>query len=213
MDINLFNGKNTQVVAVGSVDGVLTTAAFLRSIGNLKNVGVEFTQAFQVDKIDVARWALSSIVLIDLAVNNKDESMTADFVRRIQDAGHTISAVIDEHDADAWRRVLGEEVFSALVVKPQSQKTGPFKSSGAILLDALGDEADDHTRELCQAADAGDQMDFTTHFGGYANKSVKSAIWDNGRRIHLARRFAGNREPDEKIIDWCKEYDTILVTH
>jgi len=56
-------------------------------------------------------------------------------------------------------------------------------------------------------------MDFSTHFGKLTNQSIKSAIWDNSRRIYLARHFAENREPDEKILGWMAEYEAILRTH
>ncbi len=210
-----FDGKGIHVIATGSVDGVLTTAAFLRVIGlHEEKAGVEFTQAFTVDKLNPAQWPEGrQVVFVDLAVNNQNPEMTADFVRRIREAGHEIVAVCDEHDADAWKRVLGQEPFEALIVKPQSQKKGEAQSSGAILLEALGDEADDHTRELCEAANAADQMDFSTHFGSYANRAVKSAMGDNSRRVHLAGHFAANREPDEVISSWCAEYEAIIATH
>jgi len=202
--------KINHIVATGSVDGVLTTAALLRVIGNLE-VGIEFTQAFQVDKIDPTRWDPGcQIAFVDLAVNNKAPEMTADFVRLIRDAGHEIVAIIDEHDAKAWGQIVDPE---ALLIAPVSQAEGDIKSSGALLLSILYDEADEQTRELCEAADAGDRMDFTAHFGGLVNQAVKSAIWDNSRRVYLARYFAENREPDEKILNWVAEYEEILRTH
>lgn len=200
------------IVATGSVDGILTSAALFRAIGAQPKDVVEFTQAFQVDKLDPAKWAPErQVAFVDLAVNNKDQQMTADFVRRVREAGHTIVAVIDEHDATAWKTALGG--LDDLAIKPESQSEGQFKSSGAILLATLGENADNHTRELCEAADAGDRMDFTTHFGSLANQAVKSAIWDNSRRVYLAQHFAANHEPDEKIVGWCAEYKTILRTH
>jgi len=176
------------VVAVGSVDGILTSAAFLRLIGADQTVGLEFAQAFTVDKIDPTKWEPNrQVAFVDLAVNNRDPQMTADFVRRIREAGHTIVAVCDEHNAEDWLRVLGS--FDGLLITPVSQDTGEIKSSGALLVKVWQDaqtkshvvffkvpEWDAHTGELCVAADAGDRMDFSTRFGGLVNQAVKSMV-------------------------------------
>lgn len=202
----------TQILSVGSVDGVCTSAALLRLIGEGKSVGLEFCQAFTVDRIDPTKWAAGSkVALVDLAVNNRDKAMTADFVRRVREAGHEIVAVIDEHDAGDWLEVLG--TFVGLIVEPQSQSKGTFKSSGAILKVAAGPEAGDHTVELLDAADAGDRMDFTTRFGGVVNQAVKSDIGNDARRVYLARHFAGNVEADATILGWMAEYEEILGNH
>ena len=204
----------SMIVATGSVDGICTTAAVLRH-GNA-DAEVIFTQAFQVDKIDPTTWKKNRTVLfVDLAVNNRDKAMTADFVRRIIKDGHQIVGVCDEHNAEDWKAVFAEVgvPFDKLAIKPVSQADGDIKSSGALLLSVLGDEADEQTRELCLAADAGDRMDFSTHFGRMVNQAVKSAIWDNSRRVYLARRFAANYEPDETIRGWIAEYEAILRTH
>ena len=59
-----------QIIAVGSVDGVLTTAALLRVIGN-SDIPIIFCQAFTVDKFDVTNLASNrNIIFVDLGVNN-----------------------------------------------------------------------------------------------------------------------------------------------
>lgn len=214
------------VVAAGSVDGVCTTAALLRVIGN-SNVDVVFAQAFNVDKIDVAAWVQGrKIAFVDLAVNNRDMQMTRDFVARIRAAGHEIVAVCDEHSREDWLEVLGS--FDGLIIQPQSQYKGVFGSSGKVLIEwALAQEqqndyfggvpgfqlADEQFRELCAAADAGDRMDFSTRFGGMVNAAVKSKIQDDTRRVYLARHFAEHAEADETIRGWIKEYEAILANH
>ena len=206
-----------QIVAVGSVDGVLTTAALLRYIGSGKEVDVVFCQAFTVDKIDVNSWKPGrTVAFVDLAVNNRDEQMTVDFVASVKNAGHSIVAVIDEHDWEAWELVLGEENFKELEVIPHSQSDGVVKSSGKILdmyLTMIGQNTDPYIQELCVAADAADRMDFSSHFASIANMAVKSAIADDSRRVHLVRHLAFNPNPDEKISGWIAEYKTILATH
>lgn len=208
-------GNVNLIIAVGSVDGVLTTAAFLRAFG-LGGAEIIFCQAFTVDKVAVDQWQPNRKVLfIDLAVNNRDEQMTVDFVARLTRAGHKIVGVCDEHDAEAWSRVLETNGLRIedLAIQPVSQKTGDIKSSGALLLSYLGEETNFRTRELCEAADAADRMDFSTHFGGLINMAVKTKIADDSRRVYLAKHFASQRLPDEKIIEWIAEYEAVLKTH
>src|SRR5258708_2124364 len=93
------------VLSVGSVDGVCTTAAVLRNAS--EGAGLAFCQAFTVDKIDPSAWgAGKNVLFVDLAVNNRHEAMTVDFLSCVQAAGHIIIGVLDEHDADAWERVF-----------------------------------------------------------------------------------------------------------
>jgi len=205
---NLISAVNF-VLSVGSVDGVCTSAAVLRNAS--EGAGLAFCQAFTVDKIDPAAWGEGKNVLfVDLAVNNRDEVMTVAFLTRVQAAGHQIVGVLDEHSAEDWAKAFEA---ADLAIKPVSQNTGDIKSSGALLLSLLGNEADEQTKELCLAADAGDRMDFSTRFGGIVNQAVKSAIADDSRRVYLARHFAVSGEPDEKITGWIAEYEQILVSH
>jgi hypothetical protein len=206
--------KINMIVAVGSVDGVLTSAAVLRNAN--PEAEIIFTQAFTVDKIDVDAWKPGRQVLfVDLAVNNRDEAMTVGLLQRIVEAGHQIIGVLDEHNAEDWAKTFANAdlAYDDLVINPVSQANGDIKSSGALLLSLLGDEADEQTRELCLAADAGDRMDFSAHFSGLVNQAVKSRIADDSRRVYLARHFAFNREADDVIHGWVGEYEVILANH
>ena len=203
------------VVAVGSVDGICTAAALLRIIGR-DDVGLQFTQAFTVDKLPVREWSGRKVALVDLAVNNRNPQMTADFIAALRAGGNQLVAVIDEHSREDWLAVLGS--FDGLVIEPQSQNDGDDapKSSGEVLRRALADagvEVSIHTHELLDAADAADRMDFTTHFGALVNQAVKSRIQDDTRRVYLARHFAWNWDADEKILNWIAEYEAILRNH
>lgn len=202
------------VLAVGSVDGVCTSAAVLRNA--TPKVDIDFCQAFTVDKVDPLTWGnRRNVLFVDLAVNNRDKAMTADFLRRIKAANHVIVGVLDEHNAEDWRKsfTAAELSFDELSIKPVSQDNVEIKSSGALLLSILGDKADKQTRELCEAADAGDRMDFSTHFGSIVNQAVKSCIANDSRRMYLAKHFAQNYDSDQTIINWIAEYETILITH
>ncbi|MDO8582085.1 MAG: hypothetical protein Q7S16_04375 [bacterium] len=212
----ILGNKSVHIVSVGSVDGVCTTAAVLRTIGR-DDVGLEFCQAFTVDRVNPAAWKSGcQVIFVDLAVNNRDPQMTAGFIARLKEAGHTLVAIIDEHSREDWEKVLGS--FEGLTIEPQSQMVGDNapKSSGEVLrrvLMAGGAGLDHHSVELLQAADAGDRMDFTTHFGGLVNQAIKSKIQDDTRRVYLAKHFATNYEPDEQIRQWIAEYEVIMANH
>jgi len=212
---SLLNTKATQILSVGSVDGILSAAAVLRNLAD-ENCEIEFCQAFTVDKVNPQAWqANRKVVFVDLAVNNRDESMTVDFIKRILDAGHEIVGILDEHNAKDWQRVcqtVGLD-FDGLEIKPVSQDEGKIKSSGALFHSLFWDEVDEHTRQLCQAADAGDRMDFSTHFGRIVNEAVKSRIADDSRRVYMAKHFAKNAEADSTIQGWMAEYQEILANH
>lgn len=198
-------------VSVGSVDGVLTTAGALAICGQ-KKTPIEWTQAFDVGRIDPSKWESGQVlVFVDLAVNNRDENMTHDFVRRVLKAGHRIAAIIDEHDGEAWRRVLPKKVYDRLWVKPVSQKDGRFKSSGALLNSFVPNASEDQAR-LLYAAHLADQMKFVG-VGEYTNKAIKANISDNRRRDYIARHFAFNTEPDEQIKTWLVEYEEIMANN
>lgn len=204
------------IIAVGSVDGILTAAAFLRLIGN-DEAEVCFTQAFTVDKIEMSDWGPArKVALVDLAVNNRDPAMTVGFVNRLREAGHTLVAVIDEHSREDWLVCLGN--FEGLVIEPQSQNAGDDapKSAGEVLKRALaesGTEVDDHLLGLMADADAADRMNFNGSFASLVNQAVKSRIQDDSRRVYLARHFAQNRNADETISGWISEYEAILANH
>lgn len=106
MKTNTFSSlSNPALIAVGSVDGVLTSAAVLRLIG--RDCPILFTQAFTVDRLDISSLPTGSeIVLVDLAVNLKAPQMTVDFLRRLRAAGHHLVAIIDEHGRADWFAAL-----------------------------------------------------------------------------------------------------------
>lgn len=208
-----------QIVSVGSADGVLTTAALIRFIGrSADEIGLEFGQSFNVDKkIGIDKWLPNrNVVLVDLAVNDKDPEITKRFVQKIKDAGHNLMAVIDEHNSPKWLEVLGS--FDNLIVQPVNQEdpNSPYHSSGSILKDALENSnlpIDDHARQLLTDADLADKMKFDTTFGSIVNSAVKSKIDDDSRRIYLAKHLAFHDQPDQQILEWIEEYKAILQNH
>jgi hypothetical protein len=203
------------IVAVGSVDGMAGTAAYIRHSKN-PSIQVVFTQAFQVNTIDVSKWPPNSKVgFIDLGVNNEGQSpnqqMTIDFVKKIYNSGHTILFIADEHGKKAWGDVLEQcgHSKSELSIKPKDRSK--YSSSCAILRKALGASADAHTQALLHAGDQADQMNFNTLLGTIFNNCTKSNMSDSSRRPYVVQHMAQHDAGDEKIQGWMNEYAEIQL--
>lgn len=205
------------IVAVGSVDGMAATAAYMRHFSN-QNIQIVFTQAFQVDRIDVAKWPENSKVgFIDLAVNNEgtkpNPQLTVDFVNKIYSFGHTILFIADEHDKKAWEGVLKQCGHSEdeLTIKPEDRAN--YSSSCAILSKVFGESADSHTKELLEAGNQADLLNFKTRLGKIFNNCTKSNISDSSRRLHVVKHMAVHDAADEKIKGWMEEYAEMKKNH
>lgn len=209
------------VIAVGSVDGMAGAAAYMRHM-NKKHIQVIFTQAFEVNKIDSSKWPKESLVgIIDLGVNNKNETsgqehfdpqqLTIDFVKKIYTLGHKIHFIADEHNKEAWDRVLKEcnIVKKNLAIKPKNRTKYP--SSCAILKKAFGLSADNHTLALLEGGDQADQLNLKTKYGAIFNKATKSNMGDHERRPYLVNHLAFNEIADWKIANWVNEYDKNIL--
>ena len=213
--IDRFQDVNV-IIAVGSCDGLLGTAAILR-ITKIQAI-IYFTQAFQVNSINVEGWAPNRVVgFIDLAVDNKRESNTLEFVRRIYALGHRIHFIADEHGKEAWARVLSECDHSVdeLSIKPQNRERN-FQSSCAIISSALDKDADWTAKQLLNDGDQADQMNFQTYYGNIFNKAIKSTSDCNEattRRYKLVNHFAANAFPDPEILYWVEQYSVLETNH
>jgi len=202
---NTMNNTNT-IIAVGSVDGVLTTAALIRFLANKgETTQVTFTQAFTCQETIEFINSGHNVWLVDLAVNNRDAEYTQQFIEAVM-AKANLVAVVDEHDANAWYNIIP---FGELTVFPQS-RSKVYPSSGAVLRKALCQSEfwDDYCTNLTQFADEADQANFVG-LGAIVNKAIKASIQDQQRRVYLAQHFAISSKPDEQISQWVKDYETL----
>lgn len=206
------------LIIAGSPDGMATAAAYMNHFKKL-DVQLIFTQANQVDKIKVEDWAAKrKVTFIDLGVNNEgpqaNQKLTVDFVKKINDLGHEIIEIIDEHDRNAWADVLGQcsRKLEDLLIQPQTRDKTKYTSSSAILKEALGDAIGDHAKQLLHDGDLADQMKYEG-FAKYFNEATKSKITDNGRREYLVKHFAKSDLPDETIKGWIAEYEKMEANH
>lgn len=186
------------IVAVGSVDGIITTAALvvaLQARGELAKV--YWTQAHEVDHVQVEPG--TDLWLVDLAVDQRQPGRTASWLScMIGDRAATLRGVIDEHGADAWsrcldsvRRDLAPELDIDLEIAPQDAS-----SAGAVLrghLDgwyrgsrSLYERAFDLTTE----ADLADRGDFGGGRRRTINAAVKADLRDNAMRGMLVAWLA-----------------------
>jgi hypothetical protein len=203
-----------RIIAVGSVDGVLTSAALIRFFSNRGDAcEIHFTQAFTCQEtlefIEAGDW----VYLVDLAVNNRDPEYTRQFVKGIEDCGAAIYAIADEHDAQAWNQIIPNmgngEGELAMMVYPQT-RSEQYPSSGAVLRQYLSglEGWDDYCTRLTQYADLADQAEFVG-LAEVVNKAVKSNIRDQHRRVYIAKHFSQSFEMDPQIRQWVTDYETL----
>lgn len=199
--------KPDTIIAVGSVDGVLTTAALLEETA--PGAEILFCQPHLLPAITFSG---REVALVDLAVNVRDPLMTADWLRDLVAADNTLVAVIDEHDREAWRRAFDvaglSDLWDGLAIRPVSQADGVFTSSGGLLMARLV-SLSDHARSLCLAADAADRLDFDDVLARRANGVIKSDIRSADNRVRLARELAASLEPTAWQRELCSRYDQI----
>ena len=194
-----------KIIAVGSVDGVLTAAALIRWLGDAEII---FTQAFKVQETLVSIQSGDRVWLVDLAVNNRNPKYTSDFVKGVNERGAKIVAIADEHGADAWYGIAGID-WDEVQVHPLD-RSEKYPSSGAVLRAHMESSPrwDDYCTKLTQYADLADKGQFIG-LGELVNKAVKADIKDQNRRAYLANHFATTSEPDEQILEWLDDYKVL----
>lgn len=166
------DAMSNHIISVGSVDGILTTAALSAVLHEEHEEWptVSWCQAFTADRVELPSEP-ARIYLVDLAVNNRDPQMTRDFVERIDAGGHRLVGVADEHDAGAWRELLGAERFDALEIQPLTRgdvRPGEHPDygirvgcSGDCLIPWLTRRQDARTRALWPPDGRGNRAGFT----------------------------------------------------
>lgn len=197
-----------KIIAVGSVDGVLTSAALIRFLANQGlDSQIMFTQAFTCQETLEFIKSGDYVWLVDLAVNNRDLEYTRTFIEGLFESRASLCAIVDEHNSDDWHKIIARDF--ELQVYPES-RSEMFPSSGAVLRKTLSPNPawDDYCTTLTQYADEADQANFIG-IGSIVNKAVKANIKDQNRRAYLANHFAVFAEPDEQISQWVSDYETI----
>lgn len=177
----------TVIMAVGSVDGVMTSAALsllLRAEGHHK-IDVLWTQAHRVDDVRFPDDEMLDVWLVDLAVDQLDPERTARLVKHIDAGGHHLCGVIDEHDPDAWSPILG-----GLDLRVSPMRAA---SSGAVLLAHLSrfDRLPSDVAEICREADLADRGDFVGGRRTTVNAAIKSKVSDDRRRTACFEWLSG----------------------
>jgi hypothetical protein len=200
---------SNKIIAVGSVDGVLTSAALIRFLANRDAESqVMFTQAFTChETLDFIEPG-DSVYLVDLAVNNRDIECTRSFIEAIFDKKAYLVAIADEHGSDAWYKIIPTDL-EGLIIHPQN-RSPKYPSSGAVLREVLrqSDGWDEYCTDLTELADLADKAEFVG-LGSLLNKAIKADIKDQQRRVYLAEHFAQTSEPDDQIKQWLIEYEAL----
>lgn len=210
------HGSNWVVVTGGSGDAVCTSAAVVRLL-QPDDPRIEVTQADKVHTLAPQTWQPHCrVILVGLAVSKPQPTKTKAFLRSLIENGHELVAIIDEHARPEWETVL-EEVgidISKLLIEPQSQEHGEFRSSGSVLRWAIGPNIEKHVCTLLDAADLCDRRAFwDLDIAFYVNACIKSDIKSGQRRVALIRHFASVLRKADFMDPWIEEYEEILARH
>ena len=77
--------KENPLVAHDDLDGIISAVLAMRKYGfSLKDTEVVFVQPFTVDRVVIPD-SITTVVVVDVAVNNRDPEMTKNFLGRIGD--------------------------------------------------------------------------------------------------------------------------------
>ncbi len=143
--------KRLLLVAHGDFDGIVS--AVLASWRHpLEDVRVAFVQPFTVDKVEVADD--EDVIVVDVAVNNRDSKMTTDFISRL---GGRLYRWFDHHQG--WeslkiddRLVINSDAPSCAQVVMSSSQDGDMEYYfGTLVADATA--ADTRQGQLSSEAD------------------------------------------------------------
>lgn len=199
------------IVSSPSVDGILTTAALLRSCIRSDEVGVRFVCAPPNDGAAVA----DSMSLKGARVVLVDCLRPGPFLQRLRAAGGVVEAVFDGFAPIYWHSYMNQEELDALAVRPWVSAG----SAAAVLRQAFRTVAffgQEHIRrpsattlEMLNQADAYTCTgDLKGDFAVTAHKALWTAKEDTQyRAIRVARRFGAWSDPDDRITGWIEEHD------
>ena len=95
------------IVAHGDIDGVTSAAILFGQLGiEPEDLNVVFTQPDLVDQVVIPD-EVDQVYVVDIAINNRDPEMTADFVRRL---GGKLVRWYDHHQG--WEDYHGDDRFT-----------------------------------------------------------------------------------------------------
>lgn len=210
-----------RIIFRASTDGTLTTAALLRIIRSQhpgQKVVLDVVDYGVVDTLFEQNWeSAQRIAMVNFGVLERNVARMMMIVLEIERAGHRIDAIIDEHGANYWHRIVGDRRFERLLVKPETRSEKKVASSGAVLRNALNGWCHDpHTIELLRAADDADHGRFRHPIADLCNRAIKGArALHNGKGnshiVFMAERFSRAVEPNRRMREDLRAYDRLVA--
>lgn len=172
------------IVAHGDLDGIVSAVQVARACRNfpwlaeeksrLLNVMLRgpvrttFVQPFELDKVIINDD--EQVVVVDIAVNNRDPQTTVDFIRRL---GLNLDWWFDHHQG--WENVLGE------VANPEKFAVNPDYSSCASLIVSLT-EAPERESEVSDAEASDTRRGSLSPKGEMVEAAIKADLKDDSIR-------------------------------
>jgi hypothetical protein len=194
----------TKLLVVPSVDGCLAAAACLHNLKPSVQVRLA-TPDRPLTSLD-RNWRNERLLLVNFAPSENRDRLF-EFLQIINQRRHQLVGICDEHDSASWSNALSVcgIPLRSLVITPKDRAAG-FRSSGAVLLDALGESADEHTRTLCALANDADQGIYSG-LGELFRKVIRAPNKDMKRRTACIWALSKSLQPTDQMRSWAAEYD------
>lgn len=148
------------VIAHGDPDGIASAAILAEQLGiNTEDIRVIFTQPYLVDRIVIPN-DIENVYVVDIAINNRDPKMTADFVRKLRGKlvrwydhhGGWDDYYADNRFTTTQTHACAEQIGNSNDIRVQDAvasdiREGAFSTTGLLIEHAIkADMSNDETR-------------------------------------------------------------------
>lgn len=184
------------IVAHGDLDGIIS--AVLVGLECLsRDIRIDFAQPFTVDKVEIPD-DVDEVVVVDLAINNRDPLMTMSFINRL---GDKLLSWTDHHQG--WEPFdVDQDHYDRFEIDPKAPSCASMLGSrGTLVEDATA--ADTRQGKLSWRADL---IERATKANLSDNSVREAAFWwllgDEGQFPILekaARKYAAIQEETERL--------------
>lgn len=111
--------SKTLIIAHGDLDGITSAVLLAEQIGiETEDLNIVFTQPFLVDQIVIPD-EINQVYVVDIAINNRDPKMTADFVRYL---GGKLVRWYDHHQG--WDDYFADSRFTTTPTQACAERIG-----------------------------------------------------------------------------------------
>ncbi len=199
------------VIAASSIGSLLAAAAAVRAAGPACTA--QFVRDGELNLLEPKKWTPArDVLLLDVAPDDKGEA--AGFVRQLKEAGHRLAGICYCGGQSQWRKICQAAglTWESLSPQPIDGAGTPTPTGPKLLLAALAEAADPHTRSLLHQADDAANGDFTKPLTALV-RTVLQFSDDDVRRLALVECLSQGSEIPAQVREWLAEHKLIVTNH